>query len=200
MKRHCIKCGSPAITDTSLYCNKCGSRLPTEKSCLQCGRKFSDDESRFCDKCGSSLALTVSSGIQEPKNSICQACGYENNEANRFHCKNCGAPLRRRVFGSEYRNNRLTGRALRLIPENSGAHRELPEPAPEDLIPLKAHHALQSGNKLKPYQRVCLWVCHHCPDNPDRDAFVHVDAPETRRGKSNPGILRKPDTAHRCCV
>jgi uncharacterized surface protein with fasciclin (FAS1) repeats/DNA-directed RNA polymerase subunit RPC12/RpoP len=65
----CLKCGTPAVDDKSLYCNKCGTQLihPTaEKSedCPQCGTKIPDKKSVFCSRCGSPISQNPSEDIE----------------------------------------------------------------------------------------------------------------------------------------
>ena len=57
MMRKCVTCGNPAVDDISVFCNKCGARLPVPVvlTCKKCGETFTDHDTRFCNRCGTPL-------------------------------------------------------------------------------------------------------------------------------------------------
>lgn len=60
MTKKCDNCGTPAIDDQSLFCSKCGSKIPEERDCKispcsNCGFPVVDEQSLFCNKCGTPL-------------------------------------------------------------------------------------------------------------------------------------------------
>jgi hypothetical protein len=57
MTRKCGACGNPAVDDMSVFCNKCGARLPVPVvlTCKKCGKTFTDRDTRFCNRCGTPL-------------------------------------------------------------------------------------------------------------------------------------------------
>ena len=52
--KKCPSCGN-AVTDDMAFCNKCGTKLPVQKTCPNCGNIVSDDMA-FCNKCGTKLS------------------------------------------------------------------------------------------------------------------------------------------------
>ncbi len=123
MPRTCARCGATMQADEAVFCNRCGSRLPPAAAlaCPACGRELLDPLSRFCDRCG--LPFAGQDEVHEPeapqppmadetpeaeaeeiplppparpkqKGQVCPACGFENEEKNRFYCRQCGAYIR----------------------------------------------------------------------------------------------------------
>jgi hypothetical protein len=150
MKKKCSKCGSPPVDESSQYCNKCGSLLSPEKSCLHCGKIFLDDESLFCDRCGSPLSQTTSPALPGTGGRICQACGFQNDEETYFHCKNCGAPLRRRIFGGKSERALSSGKPIHLISERPDIRHQktLPEPEFEFVVPEPISREIQPEKRI----------------------------------------------------
>jgi hypothetical protein len=69
MVRSCNSCNAPVIDDKAVFCNKCGSKLPIEKSeiistCNTCGTPVVDDKSLFCNKCGAPIKKVTNAKIQ----------------------------------------------------------------------------------------------------------------------------------------
>jgi hypothetical protein len=97
MTRRCGSCGAPAPDDTSVFCNRCGARLPVVADrpacCRQCGCPVTDPLARFCNRCGAPLlppVLERDAPGRRPKK-ICESCGFENFGQNLFYCNKCGA-------------------------------------------------------------------------------------------------------------
>ncbi len=60
MVKKCTNCGSPAIDDQSIFCNKCGTKIPEEPLntlpvCIKCGTPAIDDQALFCNRCGNPI-------------------------------------------------------------------------------------------------------------------------------------------------
>jgi hypothetical protein len=155
MNKRCSKCGSPPVDELSLYCHKCGTLLSSEKTCLHCGKIFPDEASQFCDRCGSPLAQPASPALPETRGRICQVCGFQNDEETYFHCKNCGAPLRRRLFGGGATRSLSSGKPIHLIPERRDfrLQKNLPEPESELVVPQPVAGGIQSGESTGPSRR-----------------------------------------------
>ena len=49
-KRFCMNCGKP-ISEGTMFCEYCGTKVETEDHCSNCGYVFHND-ARFCPKCG----------------------------------------------------------------------------------------------------------------------------------------------------
>lgn len=101
MSKKCGQCGASVPGSLSLFCNKCGARLPAEGStdtliCPMCGKTLPDRLSQFCDRCGTPLLPPVQPLPQVPPaipKKTCPACGFENHGYNLFFCKKCGTAL-----------------------------------------------------------------------------------------------------------
>ena len=52
--KKCPSCGN-AVTAEMAFCNKCGAKLPVQKTCPNCGNVVTDDMA-FCNKCGTKLS------------------------------------------------------------------------------------------------------------------------------------------------
>lgn len=52
--KKCPSCGN-AVTADMAFCNKCGAKLPVQKTCPNCGNVVTDDMA-FCNKCGTKLS------------------------------------------------------------------------------------------------------------------------------------------------
>jgi ribosomal protein L40E len=95
MIQRCSNCGAPAPDDGSVFCNRCGARLPIT-ACRKCGKTVTDPQSRFCDRCGSPLAPAVQGAVPPitlQKGRICLSCGFENFIEDASFCKKCGTTL-----------------------------------------------------------------------------------------------------------
>lgn len=108
VSQKCSNCGAPVPDDTSVFCNRCGARLPAtgpadELTCRKCGKTVTDKESLFCDHCGSPLAgkglvvtpavpagRAVTPPVPEETWTLCPTCGFKNPGKNQFYCKKCG--------------------------------------------------------------------------------------------------------------
>jgi hypothetical protein len=95
MIKKCSRCGAPAPDDIAVFCNRCGTRLPSVLHCRRCGKPVTDPLSRFCDHCGSPLAPAVQAvpPVTPAKGNICPACGFENFVEDACFCKKCGSVL-----------------------------------------------------------------------------------------------------------
>ena len=94
--KKCDHCGAPAPDDESVFCNRCGARLPAGIICRQCGKAVTDLQSRFCDRCGSPLAPAVLAPVPPitlAMGKICRTCGFENFVDDARFCKKCGSVL-----------------------------------------------------------------------------------------------------------
>ena len=99
MSKQCSSCGTHAPDDASVFCNRCGARLPVAgpapiPACRQCGAPVTDRLSRFCSRCGSPLVaevLAAAPPARHAQGKVCPGCGFENFGENLFYCKKCGA-------------------------------------------------------------------------------------------------------------
>lgn len=60
MVKKCPNCDTPAIDDQSIFCNKCGTKIPEEPCntlfiCNKCGTAAIDDKALFCNRCGNPI-------------------------------------------------------------------------------------------------------------------------------------------------
>jgi hypothetical protein len=96
MVQFCPRCGTQAPDDESVFCNKCGSRLPpviTKKPeiiCPQCGMKAPDAQSVFCNRCGTPLQRLPP--VQIPRTVVPRVLAAPP-VINRKRCPSCGAPF-----------------------------------------------------------------------------------------------------------
>jgi hypothetical protein len=96
MVQFCPRCGTKAADDESLFCNTCGTRLPTviqekkELMCPKCGAKAPDEQSLFCNKCGSRLHA-VPPFVKKER---CPACDASLVDAVSAYCNVCGTSIR----------------------------------------------------------------------------------------------------------
>jgi hypothetical protein len=101
MSRKCGTCGAPVSAGASLFCNKCGARLPAEipqvpLTCPRCGKTLTDRLSRFCDRCGTAIPTPVQPlppVIPVVQGKDCPHCGFGNLGTDIFYCKKCGTSL-----------------------------------------------------------------------------------------------------------
>lgn len=144
MSKKCSTCGTPAPDDNSVFCNRCGARLPAAGpadvlTCRKCGNPVTDRQSRFCDRCGSPLvpavhvaALPVTPG----KRKVCPGCGFENFGEDLFYCKKCGAifpknePIPENRAAEKTSARRPHDGPIRIIPDGMDALRHGPVNAP----------------------------------------------------------------------
>ena len=115
MVKICPKCGTHSIDDQSMFCNKCGTKLPENiphresNFCPKCGTKILREESAFCNACGS--PLPISQPVNPPpiakqpvpeqnerrqpaiNGEVCPVCGAIV-EAGRYYCNSCGAYMK----------------------------------------------------------------------------------------------------------
>jgi hypothetical protein len=95
MVQFCPKCGTPARDDKSVFCNRCGSRIPppvpekTGKQCPACGTVNADPQAVFCNKCGARIPPPV----PEKTGNRCPACGTINADPQAAFCNKCGSRL-----------------------------------------------------------------------------------------------------------
>jgi hypothetical protein len=137
MMRECSRCGAPAIDDTSVFCNRCGARLPSVMYCRKCGTPVTDPLSQFCDHCGSPLALPSPAAIPPitlAKGKVCPACGFENFIDDARFCKKCGSII---GTGSEsVQDRRRQDRAAGAMPDGRSPVRQepvrMPATAPQE--------------------------------------------------------------------
>jgi hypothetical protein len=133
MIKRCSNCGAPAPDDVSVFCNRCGARLPAVMSCRQCGKPVTDPQSRFCDRCGSPLAppvLTAVPPITLTKGKICPACGFENFTGDARFCKKCGTILGTGGDTGTGPDRRLPERTAATLPGGRGTVRQEPAGMP----------------------------------------------------------------------
>jgi Double zinc ribbon len=101
MSRQCSSCGAVVRDDNSVFCDRCGTRLPAAGpaavlTCRKCGKTQSDRLSRFCDRCGSPLEAAeqdVPPAAPKGKRVACPACGFVNTGELLFFCRKCGSTL-----------------------------------------------------------------------------------------------------------
>jgi hypothetical protein len=95
MVQFCPKCGTPARDDKSVFCNRCGSRIPppvpekTGKQCPACGTVNADPQAVFCNKCGTRIPPPV----PEKTGNRCPSCGTINADPQAAFCNKCGSGL-----------------------------------------------------------------------------------------------------------
>jgi len=123
MTKKCGKCGNPAYDDSSVFCNKCGARLPVQEvlTCRKCGNPHSDLKSRFCNKCGTSLEIPVPPVSPQPadKGQMCFKCGFVNTEENSLFCKKCGTNLQKNIPFTEQHVRREKEPAIQIKSNNT---------------------------------------------------------------------------------
>ena len=111
MVQFCPKCGTAARDDKSVFCNRCGSRIPppvpekTEIRCPSCGTINADPQAVFCNKCGAGLH-TVPPVLARPAGARpaaappvktpepCPSCGAPRVDEKSDFCNVCGADFR----------------------------------------------------------------------------------------------------------
>ena len=131
--KKCGHCGAPAPDDESIFCNRCGARLPAGIICRQCGKAVTDLQSRFCDRCGSPLAPAVRSPVPPitlAMGKICRTCGFENFVDDARFCKKCGSALGAggdTGAGPDYRKQE---KALETLPHD----RDTAQPDPRSIL------------------------------------------------------------------
>ena len=65
MEKFCPKCGIKSSNSESLFCNRCGTRIPEPqpekigKICPNCGAEILDKASIFCPRCGSPISTAT---------------------------------------------------------------------------------------------------------------------------------------------
>ena len=69
MVKRCPNCDTPAIDDQSIFCNKCGTKIPDEPGntlpiCNKCGTPVIDDKSLYCNRCGNPIQQQPHDKIQ----------------------------------------------------------------------------------------------------------------------------------------
>lgn len=154
VRKKCGNCGAPVPDDASVFCSRCGARLPATGSadrltCRTCGITASDPESRFCDHCGSPLApkglvvtpsapagRAVTPAVPEEKGTVCPTCGFKNLGKNPFYCKKCGVYIPKKSPVQQYEPrgtapvDRLQEGSVRIRPDGREASRQRPVHAP----------------------------------------------------------------------
>jgi hypothetical protein len=166
MNKKCSNCGTPAPDNASVFCNRCGARLPANApapflTCRKCGKTFTDPQSRFCNRCGSPLAPAAAQAASPAippavpaavKGTRCPTCGFENPGETRFYCKKCGAYIPRREPFTEHGPAREAPRSvpagggIRVRPDGMDEIRQRPENKP----------AMPSGTR-EPVRQVPLY-------------------------------------------
>jgi len=139
MVQFCPKCGTAARDDKSVFCNRCGSRIPTpvpEKTgnrCPSCGTINADPQAVFCNKCGSGLHTVPPVQVRHATAPPAAAPPVQKQD----RCPSCGAPVVDEI--SDYCN--VCGANIRLAAPPA-AVREPPRPEPEKTGagPLTAAH------------------------------------------------------------
>ncbi|MDD1682791.1 MAG: zinc ribbon domain-containing protein [Methanoregula sp.] len=140
MNKRCSNCGAPAPDEASVFCNRCGARLPASPpapvlTCRTCGKTFTDPQSRFCNRCGSPLApaaQAASPKIPAAQEKICPACGFKNVGEFLFYCKKCGAsipggePFAQHAPAREAPRSVPTGGGIRIRPDGLDEVRQRP--------------------------------------------------------------------------
>ena len=156
MNKKCSNCGTPAPDGASVFCNRCGARLPANAPvliCPQCNKTFTDPQSCFCNRCGSPLApaaAEISPAIRAAippsgKGTRCSECGFENPGGNVFFCKKCGASLPKTVPVSHpepagnVQSPPFSGGGIRIVPDGMDELRQRPVyvPAEQPAMPLR---------------------------------------------------------------
>jgi hypothetical protein len=133
MIKRCSNCGAFAPDDVSVFCNRCGARLPAVMSCRQCGKPVTDPQSRFCDRCGSPLVPPVQAAVPPitlTKGKICLACGFENFTDHARFCKKCGNILGNGGDTGTGPDHRPQERPAGTMPGGRGAVRQEPGSMP----------------------------------------------------------------------
>ena len=69
MVKKCPNCDTPAIDDQSIFCNKCGTKIPEEPCntlpiCNKCGTPAIDDKALYCNRCGNPIQQQPHDKIQ----------------------------------------------------------------------------------------------------------------------------------------
>ena len=144
MVQFCPKCGTPARDDTSVFCNRCGSRIPppvpekTENRCPSCGTINADPQAVFCNKCGSRLHIIppvqVQPAVARPaaappvkKQDRCPSCGAPRVDEISDFCNVCGANFRMPASPATVREPLQPETGARPV----STARETPRPEPE---------------------------------------------------------------------
>jgi rRNA maturation endonuclease Nob1 len=92
MAKKCERCQTPALSDDSEYCNRCGSFVIEEPKlhvpiCSRCNSPAPNAEVLFCNRCGAQYPAA------EPA-PTCPRCGNIIPDAESEFCNRCGAPVR----------------------------------------------------------------------------------------------------------
>lgn len=127
MIKKCSRCGAPASDEGSVFCNRCGSRLPSVLTCRKCGNAIPDLQASFCNRCGSPLipmGQAAPPPISLAKGKICPACGFENFMENASFCKKCGSVLGRSGSTGTVPGRMPQGGSTGILPDSRGAWRE----------------------------------------------------------------------------
>jgi len=96
----CPKCGTQAVDDQSLFCNKCGAQLAistpeaSREYCPNCKTNNLDRKTGSCTQCGFPLLPKIPQGQPVVPSRTCPQCGAPVIDENRYYCKTCGAYLR----------------------------------------------------------------------------------------------------------
>ena len=100
MVTRCPKCGTQAVDEQSLFCNKCGTQLPVstpEKKieyCPKCKAEIPDKNSVVCAQCNTPLFQKKVLVKPTRPAKICPHCNEPVVDLNRYYCKKCGAYIR----------------------------------------------------------------------------------------------------------
>lgn len=184
MSKICGNCGAPASVDGAVFCNQCGARFPDDTAtCPSCGREVLDPLSRFCDQCGSPIPLPeempvppaeVPPSPREPempppvpkeRGQVCPACGYENEEKNRFYCRKCGAYIRDKSAGLPSGTGGVgavrqpKAGPIRIKPDGMDAIRQRPvfeSPRPAKQPPAPRRKSEPRRQKPLPYRKIAI--------------------------------------------
>ena len=100
MVNFCPKCGTEAVDDQSLFCNRCGTQLPVSATqepgttCPHCSLKIPDRNAVKCSRCGFLLSSKPPSGQSAQSTKNCPQCGAPVPDEGRYYCNSCGAYIR----------------------------------------------------------------------------------------------------------
>jgi Zn finger protein HypA/HybF involved in hydrogenase expression len=92
MLKSCTTCGTSAIDDKSLFCNKCGSELPKNESsdviCPNCDAQIFVEDAIFCNECGAKLLPK-----EIKPTPTCPNCNTPVMDDQSLFCNKCGSSL-----------------------------------------------------------------------------------------------------------
>jgi ribosomal protein L40E len=164
MTKKCRNCGYPARDDSSVFCNKCGARLPVQEVliCRKCGNSHSDLKSRFCNKCGAPLQVLSPAISPSPvvRGIPCPGCGFVNVDENSFYCKKCGIAMGKYESDMKTEKDRARDAATRITPspEHMTAQREPYVPATGQSSPFRERDGIKQKSSSGSYRKVAAAI------------------------------------------